>query len=177
MVLNCILADQCETVRQRHAQALISEYRVQCHPNCLYTCQIVYRCTIKVARAFEAYDSPLNSTKTIIMLSTKHRTLLNARLHRLPITLLRTRAQGAAVDESLFSTREKGYKGFFEVSASPHLQFLKLNQQEHARTQRCSRSLWQLFTTVHHARTGRCGRSFWQPALRQTTSVISSQDV
>ena len=172
MVLNCILADQCETVRQRHAQALISEYRVQCHPNCLYTCQIVYRCTIKVARAFEAYDSPLNSTKTIIMLSTKHRTLLNAH----PALYL-MRAHGAAVDEPLFTPPRNEVVEFFEVSASPHLQFLKLNQQEHARTQRCSRSLWQLFTTVHHARTGRCGRSFWQPALRQTTSVISSQDV
>ena len=78
-------------------------------------------------------------------------TLLNANLHRSPGTLPDPRAHGAAIDEPLFTPSRYEDVEFFEACASPHLQFLKLNPPEHARTRDCSRSFWQMFTTVHPA--------------------------
>jgi hypothetical protein len=81
----------------------------------------------------------------------KTSTLLNANLHRSPGTLRDPRAHRAAVDEPLFTPSRNEDVEFFEVCASPQLQFLKLNPPAHARTRHCGRSFWQMFTTVHPA--------------------------
>src|SRR5215218_4379441 len=88
---------------------------------------------------------------TITIPTTIYQPLYNARPTRNS-----THAPGAAVDGP---SPENELVEFPEDSASPHLQFLKLNI---TRARHCSKSFWQMYTTEHPARTGRCGRSIWQ---------------